>query len=155
MPRSLPTFNFDALVSVKALGARKSWAPKPEVIVYFVLYYPPFGKKMTGFNASCWQRPPGSRERFVSSGQPHSFLRNGVVLLNHVIQIFALPKATSAPEATFGFQLVHSLRICRFLSTLMTRGFVAVLRTLNSDGRGNKSSGRHGSPNLRLRFEME
>src|SRR3954465_13871921 len=54
---------------------------------------------------------PSSRHRSVPFGQPRPPFHISVILLDNVVQEFALPQTTTRPEGTFLFQIVNRRRI--------------------------------------------
>ena len=61
------------------------------------------------------QSPPCTLKRTVSFCQPDTLLHGPVILLDDVVQVFALPQANTARQGTFGLERFHGRWICRIL----------------------------------------
>jgi hypothetical protein len=50
-------------------------------------------------------------KRAIAFGEPHPFLHDSVILLDHIIQVLALAQTNATRQRTFGFQCLDSCRI--------------------------------------------
>ena len=57
------------------------------------------------------QRAPRTLKRAIAFGEPHAFLHDSVILLDHIIQVPALAQANATRQRSPGFQCLDGCRI--------------------------------------------